>query len=165
MQIILDTANITDTDLAVLLTLAEQVSKEAKATLTEQAVREAIDEEVNDGPDHGVDIQPEPEPEKPRRKRRTKAEMEAARAAEVSADDEPEAAPADLPAPEEAQAADEEPSTVIERFRAEAVERASALVAQGQRQRVKEALQAVGALKVSMLPDDKLAEFLGHLKD
>lgn len=123
----------------------------------------------------------------PKRKRRTKAEMEAARRLDAEAeqaeqdaweqaeaeqaedtdvdtdvgrqardeDDEPEAAPA----------ADEEPSTVIERFRAEAVERASALVAQGQRQKVKEALQAVGAPKVSQLPDDKLAEFLGLLKD
>jgi len=177
----IDTTTLTPEDRAILSALSGGghgwTEERATPTPTEQAVREAIDEEFNDGPDHGVDIQPEPAPEPPKRKRRTKAEMEAARAAEAEKaetdvqlddsdeDNEPEAAPADLPAPEEAQAADEEPSTVIERFRAEAVERASALVAEGQRQKVKEALQAVGAPKVSQLPDDKLAEFLGHLKD
>jgi len=183
----IDTTTLTPEDRAILSALSGGghgwTEERATPTPTEQAVREAIDEEFSD-PWEGASPLPEPapEPEKPKRKRRTKAEMEAARAAEAEKtedpdvdtdvgrqardeDDEPEAAPADLPAPEEAQAADEEPSTVIERFRAEAVERASALVAQGQRQKVKEALQAVGAPKVSQLPDDKLAEFLGHLKD
>jgi len=107
--------------------------------------------------------------EKPRRKRRTKAEMEAARAAEAAAEaeqdeqvqeaaDEPEAA-------SEAPAAADAPSpTVIEKFREEAVAKATEMVAGGQREQVVAALEAVSAKKVSQVPDDKLAEFVGLLK-
>lgn len=119
------------------------------------------------------------EPEKPKRKRRTKAEMEAARAAEAAEkvetdvqlddsdeDGEPEAAPVDPPAPAKSRAADVPKTTsetVIEKYRAEAVERATAMVADGDRAAVVAALESVGAKKVSQIADDKLAAFLGAL--
>lgn len=186
MIITIDTAQpLSKTDVLLLAHLVAATDKKAERQfVAESIVPPTPDEPVEPAFTGGEAIAPA---DPPKRKRRTKAEMEAARRLDAEAeqaeqdaweqaeaeqaedtdvdtdvgrqardeDDEPEAAPA----------ADEEPSTVIERFRAEAVERASALVAQGQRQKVKEALQAVGAPKVSQLPDDKLAEFLGLLKD
>lgn len=116
--------------------------------------------------------------EKPRRKRRTKAEMDAARAAEAETPAEEPATEAPEPEQEaaipqaqeeaEAEAATEAPAaadgTVMEKYRKEAFEAASALLSSGGVPKVKAALSAVGASKVREVADDKLAEFIGLLK-
>lgn len=134
----------------------------------------------------------EGEPEKPKRKRRTKAEMEAARAAETAQEQPATEAPAaeqdetgqeDAPEPEAVseapEAAEETDSThadgppeagkdaprTIDKWREEAVAQATAAVAEGNRTKVKTALDAVGAKRVGELRDDQLAAFLGALKD
>lgn len=136
---------------------------------------------VTDPEEPGAVVEETAEPvaeEKPKRKRRTKAEMEAARAAEAAAEaeqDEPvqEAAPepeavSEAPKPVRETVMSQETVLdqpgVIQKFRDEAVAKATEMVAGGQRDKVVEALAAVGAKKVSQIADDKLAEFLGALK-
>lgn len=187
MKIELDTANLSRTDVLMLahLVAAYDVKTEGAAgkvgpveAYEKGRIDKAAEAEDLNEPDHRSDYHEEPtaaEPvaeEKPKRRRRTKAEMEAARAAEAAehedrtprlADDEPEAAPADLPAPEQTKTTDAPSTTVIEKYRAEAVERATAMVADGDRATVVAALESVGAKKVSQIADDKLAAFLGAL--
>ncbi len=53
---------------------------------------------------------------------------------------------------------------MIEKFRKEALTKASALLQAGDKETVMAALDAVGAKRVGQVADDKLAEFIGLLK-
>lgn len=171
------TQDLSPVDRTILTLLGDSTryGREGFRPATGVAHPEPTDEEPvgpsypNDGPGH-----PAPAEEKPKRKRRTKAEIEAERAAaEAPADEqgdpwtegqpEPEAV-SEAPEAAEEQLGEVTPKT-IDKWREEAVAKATEAVAAGNRAKVKAALDAVGASKVSTLADDQLAAFLGALSE
>jgi hypothetical protein len=185
----IDTADLTDADRAILRAIGGATQWTDLGYVDETAPEQtAEDQGYVPAPADGAHPPKDAPADPPKRKRRTKAEMEAARAAEPSQQEAHAEAVADAQGPTTAEpvqqdapepeavseaptAAEEDTGPVsftpdartIDKFREEAVAKASAALANGDRASVKAALDAVGAKRVSELADDQLATFIAAL--